>query len=81
MYYVYLIETAHEPREVYLGRTADLRLRLAAHNAGRSPHTAGRGPWNLVCYHAFAEERRAIEFERYLKTGSGRAFRNRHFGA
>ena len=66
--------------EAYLGRTDDLRVRLADHNAGRSAHTAKHRPWNLVQYHAFANERHAIEFERYLKSGSGRAFRKRHFG-
>ncbi len=80
MHYVYLLESAVAPREHYVGRTADLRTRLADHNAGKSPHTAKHRPWNLVCYHAFADERRAIAFEAYLKTGSGRAFRRRHFG-
>jgi len=32
----------------------------------------------VVCLE-FATERRAIEFERYLKSGSGRAFAKRHF--
>ncbi len=80
MYYVYLIESAHEPREIYLGRTSDLRVRLSEHNAGKSLHTSKHAPWHLVCYHAFADEGRAIAFERYLKSGSGRAFRKRHFG-
>lgn len=81
MYYVYILESVHEPAEHYVGRTDDLRGRLAAHNDGKSPHTAKHRPWNLVCYHAFADETRAIGFERYLKTGSGREFRRRHFGA
>lgn len=80
MHYVYLLESAQDSREHYVGRTADLRTRLTDHNAGKSPHTAKHRPWNLVCYHAFADERRATAFEAYLKTGSGRAFRRRHFG-
>jgi len=80
MHYVYLLESAATPREHYVGRTADLRTRLADHNAGKSPHTAKHRPWNLVCYHAFADARRAPAFETYLKSGSGRAFRRRHFG-
>jgi putative endonuclease len=80
MHYVYLIESVREPHEIYLGRTEDLRARLADHNAGRSVHTAKFRLWNLVQYHAFAEQRQAVEFERYLKSGSGRAFRKRHFG-
>ena len=74
-------ESCHrEPGQIYVGRSDDLRARRAEHNAGKSPHTAKHRPWNLVCYHAFAGERHAIDFERYLKTGSGRAFRRRHFG-
>ena len=36
-------------------------------------------PWFLIAYFAFAEEKTAIAFERYLNSGSGRAFINRHF--
>jgi predicted GIY-YIG superfamily endonuclease len=70
-----------EPKQVYVGRTTDLRARYSDHNAGRTPHPSKYRPWGLVCYHAFADERRASEFEAYLKSGSGRAFRTRHFGA
>ncbi|PTY01250.1 GIY-YIG nuclease family protein [Opitutus sp. ER46] len=80
MHYVYILESVREPSEKYVGLTDDLRARLKDHNAGRSPHTAKHRPWNLVCYHAFADERRAVAFERYLKTGSGHEFRRRHFG-
>ncbi len=80
MYYVYLLESVHPPREHYLGHTADLKRRLKEHNEGRSPHTAKHRPRNLVSYHAFAAESLAVKFERYLKGGSGRAFARRHLG-
>ena len=32
-----------------------------------------------VSYFAFAGEAKAREFERYLKSGSGKTFANRHF--
>ena len=80
MHYVYILESAIEPAERYVGRSDDLRGRIADHNAGKSPHTAKHRPWNLVCYFAFADETRAVAFERYLKSGSGREFRRRHFG-
>jgi predicted GIY-YIG superfamily endonuclease len=70
----------HTPVEKYVGYTNDLKTRIGDHNSGKSPHTAKYRPWNLVCYHAFADEQRAIAFEKYLKTGSGREFRRRHFG-
>jgi predicted GIY-YIG superfamily endonuclease len=72
--YVYLIESVSFPEQWYVGHTDDLRTRLASHNAGQSPHTARYKPWRLVTYVAFSDEAKAVAFERYLKTGSGRAF-------
>ena len=62
-----------------IGLTVDLRRRLGEHNSGKSPHTAKFKPWRLVTYVAFSDERSAGHFERYLKSGSGHAFANRHF--
>jgi hypothetical protein len=36
-------------------------------------------PWRVIVVVAFAGEKRALEFERYLKSGSGCAFAARHF--
>jgi predicted GIY-YIG superfamily endonuclease len=77
MKYVYLLQSINYPDQTYVGLTDDLQSRLAAHNAGRSPHTAKYKPWRLVSYIAFSDERKAVEFERYLKTASGRAFSNK----
>jgi putative endonuclease len=77
MFYVYLLRSEANPDERYVGFTTDLKARLATHNCGGSVHTAKFRPWKLVGYHAFAERRRALEFEHYLKTGSGRAFANK----
>jgi putative endonuclease len=74
MTYVYLIESVREPRHHYVGVTSELKLRFREHNAGSSPHTAKYRPWNLVAYFAFADEKNAFAFERYLKSGSGKAF-------
>jgi putative endonuclease len=41
---------------------------------GRSPHTAKYKPWKLVAYVAFSNEEKALAFEKYIKSGSGRAF-------
>jgi predicted GIY-YIG superfamily endonuclease len=77
MTYVYLLESAAFPDQVYIGHTGDLRARLADHNAGKSPHTAKYKPWRLLTYLAFSDQAKAIAFERYLRTGSGRAFANK----
>ena len=74
MKYVYLLESLSHPKETYVGLADDLRARLAAHNAGQSRHTAKFKPWRLVTYIAFSDEAKAVAFERYLKSSSGRAF-------
>ena len=79
MYYVYLLKARSRPTQPYIGSSYDLRQRLRAHNESRSLHTAKFRPWVLIAYFAFAEEKTAVAFERYLKSGSGRSFVNRHF--
>ncbi len=78
MHYVYLIRSIVSPDQRYVGATADLKSRLNAHNAGQSVHTSKYKPWTLVAYFAFDHEPRAVAFEKYLKSGSGRAFANKH---
>ena len=74
MHYVYLLESEAFAGQRYIGLTTNLEQRLAAHNAGKSPHTAKYGPWRLVTYVAFSDIEKARDFERYLKSGSGHAF-------
>jgi predicted GIY-YIG superfamily endonuclease len=74
MKYVYLLQSLSYPKQRYIGITSDLGNRLSAHNAGQSAHTAKFRPWTLVGYLAFMDESKAIAFEKYLKSGSGRAF-------
>ena len=74
MKYVYLLESVSDPSQTYVGLTDDLKSRFKVHNAGGSPHTSKYKPWRLVSYLAFADEAKAVAFERYLKSASGRAF-------
>ncbi len=74
MYYVYLIQSESAPKQRYIGFTTDIEYRLKTHNAGQSPHTSKYKPWRLICFLAFVEKRKALDFEKYLKSGSGRAF-------
>ncbi len=50
---------------------------LAAHNHGQSSHTAKFKPWQLIMYLAFRDRSKAISFEKYLKSHSGKAFANK----
>ncbi len=38
------------------------------------PHTSKFRPWRLKTYIAFNDVKQAFAFEKYLKSGSGRAF-------
>ena len=78
MYYTYIIESKEGSGHYYVGSTEDLAVRLADHNAGRSPHTAKYRPWKLVWYCAFHARPMAESFETYLKSASGRAFQKKH---
>jgi hypothetical protein len=53
MWYVYIIRSTNFPEQEYIGATADLKRRLAEHNAGKSSHTAKFKPWHLIWYCAF----------------------------
>ena len=78
--FVYVLESLSNPSRHYVGSSADVTTRLAAHNAGASSHTAKFRPWRLTVSIQFADAARADRFERYLKSGSGRAFARAHFG-
>ena len=77
--FVYVLRNADQNPKFYVGLSSDVDARLADHNMGRCPHTASRRPWQLPVVLEFSDEKRAIRFERYLKSGSGRAFARRHF--
>ena len=77
--FVYILRSLTVPDRRYGGVTADIRARLAAHNAGLSPFTAKYRPWSMTVCIEFADERHAFRFEQYLKSPSGRAFARRHF--
>ena len=77
MHYVYLLNSLPFPNQRYVGFTSDLKERIKKHNEGGSRSTAPYRPWKLVAYMGFESERRAREFEYYLKSGSGKAFANK----
>jgi predicted GIY-YIG superfamily endonuclease len=63
----------------YVGCTDDINARVQRHEKGYVPATAIRLPIELEFYVAFADKYKAFEFEKYLKSGSGRAFVKKHF--
>jgi predicted GIY-YIG superfamily endonuclease len=77
--FVYVLRSTTHPDRHYVGLTSDVAERLHWHNNGPSGLTVLNRPWSLLVSLEFADAAPAARFERYLKTGSGRAFATRHF--
>ena len=79
MFYVYILRSISYPEQTYIGFTKNLKQRLATHNDGNSTYTSKYTPWTLVSYVAFDTQEKATEFEKYLKTSSGKLLLNKRF--
>ena len=79
MIYVYILQSLSDPERFYDGITGDLGTRIKQHNAVDVFHTAKYKPWKIKNYFAFEDREKAYAFEKYLKSGSGRAFAKKHF--
>ena len=77
--FVYILRSDADPARHYTGITSDLAARLDWHNRGPCGCTTGHRPWSVLVCIEFRTETVARQFERYLKSGSGRAFAKRHF--
>jgi len=75
MYYVYNLKCKDG---FYVGCTSDLKDRIERHQKGQVPATANLLPIELISYFAFKDKYIAYNFEKYLKSGSGRAFIKKH---
>jgi putative endonuclease len=74
MKYVYILQSLADAEHFYTGITVDVDERLLRHNSGAVTHTSRFRPWRVKTFVAFSDENRAMAFEKYLKSGSGRAF-------
>lgn len=78
MFYVYILYNRITSR-YYVGYSPDLKNRLKKHLSGRVLSTKSNLNYKLVFYCAFETRRLALEFEQYLKSGSGVAFMKKRF--
>ena len=76
---VYIVRSDREPARHYTGLTSDRPARLRRHNGSDWGYGARDRPWALLVALEFRTEATARRFEKYLKSGSGRAFAKRHF--
>ena len=72
-YYVYILQSQKDG-SYYTGFTSDIINRVDVHNSGQVAYTAAKIPFELVWYCCFKAKIQAIQFEKYLKSGSGFAF-------
>jgi predicted GIY-YIG superfamily endonuclease len=63
----------------YVGLSENLEERLKKHNAGQCRQTSKFRPWHIETAVAFRLKEKAVTFEKYLKSHSGRAFAKKHF--
>ena len=76
MFYVYILQCSDGSS--YTGCTGDLKDRFHRHTNGHVPATKPLLPVDLIFYCAFKDKYKAFAFEKYLKSGSGIASRNKH---
>jgi predicted GIY-YIG superfamily endonuclease len=77
--FVYVLRSESDPTAHYVGLTSDVEKRIDWHNFGPDGQTRRNRPWKPVIVLEFPNEPTAARFERYLKSGSGRAFAKKHF--
>ncbi len=75
MWYVYLLRCSDGT--FYTGCTNNLENRIQRHTRQEVNYTKKKLPIELVTYIAFSDKYKAYDFEKYLKSGSGIAFRNK----
>jgi predicted GIY-YIG superfamily endonuclease len=78
MYYVYILKSKKD-NSFYKGVTENLKKRIYDHNHGSNKYSSKKAPFELVWYCAFPEKSKALDFEKYIKQGSGFAFSKKHF--
>ena len=78
MWYVYVLRSTID-KNLYIGSTNDVRRRLSEHNSALVDSTKHRIPFTLEAYVAVKDKSKAIDLERYFKTGSGKAVLQNRF--
>ena len=76
MWYVYILQCSNG--DYYKGCTNNIERRFAQHQHAEVISTRDCLPVTLIGYTTFRNQQKAYAYEKYLKSGSGRAFLNKH---
>ena len=77
MHYTYILRSKKDKTKTYIGHTNNINKKLAQHNNNESAYTSKYSPWELEVYVVLKDKKMAVKLEKYLKTGSGKAFINK----
>ncbi len=80
MFYTYVLKSLKDDK-LYVGFSENLEERIKSHNDGLVKATKTRRPLKLVYYEACSEKSDALNRERQLKTGFGRAYLKRRLSS
>ena len=73
MYTVYVLYSSAYQKH-YTGYTSDLPGRILSHNELGSGWTSRYRPWEIIYTKEFSAKSDAMRYEKWLKSGAGRAF-------
>ncbi|MFA6405102.1 MAG: GIY-YIG nuclease family protein [Candidatus Paceibacterota bacterium] len=76
MYYCYILKSQKDD-SYYIGSTQNLKKRIEKHNRKEVRYSSSKAPFVVAWYAAFSSKNKALNFEMYLKSSSGFAFRNK----
>lgn len=78
-YYVYILRSKTDPKQIYIGYTACLERRMQEHAEPKpTAYTRQYAPWCLETYLVFKSKELAQKSEIYFKSHSGRSFIRKH---
>jgi putative endonuclease len=72
-YTVYILYSASFQKH-YTGFTSNLGQRILSHNELGKDWTSKYRPWEIIYFKEFESKKEAIEYEKWLKSGTGRRF-------
>ena len=75
-YYTYVLKSIFDGK-LYIGWTDNLEKRISQHNRGLVLATKFRTPFDIIYYEACISKNKAIQREKQLKSGYGRAYLKR----
>lgn len=78
MHGVYILYS-RKKKEFYVGFSKSIKRRVSEHQKGQNKSTKNKQELKCIGYEVFANKQDAMERERYLKTGWGRAHLRKMF--